>query len=163
MGVITPIIVAVGRQQEIRQRKPFRSLRQEAHLGLQRTAALLEHAFENALKPHGITATQYNALRILRGAGAGGLCRNEIRERLVRQVPDVTRLLDRLEDLQLVSRTRGGDDRRFVSATITKRGLELLDDLDDRIEEIHQEQLGHLSREQLRTLIDLLAAVRNRE
>src|SRR5262245_35279455 len=101
-------------QVELKQTKPFRSVRQEAYLSIQRTAALLEHAFEAGLKPHGITATQYNVLRILRGAEPEGLCRNEIGERLVRKVPDVTRLLDRLEEARLIARNRGGADRRFV-------------------------------------------------
>src|SRR5882762_12037811 len=77
--------VASALQTELKQRKPFKSLKEEAHLSIQRTAALLEHAFESALKPHGITATQYNVLRILRGAEPDGLCGNEIGARLVRQ------------------------------------------------------------------------------
>jgi DNA-binding MarR family transcriptional regulator len=96
-------------QAELKQNKPFKSLKEEAHLSIQRTAALLEHAFETALKPHKITGTQYNVLRILRGSEPGGLCRNEIGARLVRQVPDVTRLLDRLEDAKLISGERGGE------------------------------------------------------
>src|SRR5581483_8416762 len=96
----------------------FKSLEEEAHLSIQRTAALLEHTFEAALKPHRITATQYNVLRILRGAEPDGLCRNEIGQRLVRQVPDVTRLLDRLEDAKLISRQRGAQDRRYVTTRI---------------------------------------------
>src|SRR5215217_305857 len=94
-------------QAELKQARPFKSLEEEAHLSIQRTAALLEHAFESALKPHRITATQYNVLRILRGSEPDGLCRHEIAQRLVRQVPDVTRLLDRLEDTKLINRQRG--------------------------------------------------------
>jgi DNA-binding MarR family transcriptional regulator len=114
------------------------------------------------MKPFGITATQYNVLRILRGSEPDGLCRNEIRDRLVRQVPDVTRLLDRLEDVRLISRQRGGQDRRFVTTRITPSGLKLLEDLEDRIDEVHDQQLGHLDDKQLGTLIKLLAAVRHR-
>src|SRR5712691_11689841 len=131
-------------QAELKQNKPFKSLKEEAHLSIQRTAALLEHAFESALKPHRITATQYNVLRILRGSEPDGLCRKEIGDRLVRQVPDVTRLLDRLEDMTLISRERGGEDRRYVTTRITRAGLRLLRQLDDRIDDIHEEQLGHL-------------------
>src|SRR3990172_9879074 len=101
-------------QSELRQRKPFSSLEQEAMLSIARTAAQLEHTTAEALKPHGITPTQYNALRILRGAGAEGLCRNEVRDRLLARVPDATRLLDRLEAMGLVLRAREGEDRRFV-------------------------------------------------
>jgi DNA-binding MarR family transcriptional regulator len=149
-------------QAELKQHKPFKSLKEEAHLSIQRTAALLEHAFESALKPHRITGTQYNVLRILRGSEPDGLCRNEIGARLVRQVPDVTRLLDRLEDARLISRERGGDDRRYVTTRITKAGLRLLDQMHHRINETHDEQLGHLDEGQLRKLITLLAAVRKR-
>ena len=147
-------------QAELKQNKPFRSLKEEAHLSIQRTAALLEHAFESALKSHRITGTQYNVLRILRGSEPTGLCRNEVGARLVRQVPDVTRLLDRLEEAKLISRHRGGNDRRYVMTRITKAGLRLLDQLDQIINETHDEQLGHLDETQLRKLITLLAAVR---
>ena len=147
-------------QAELKQTRPFRNVRQEAYLSIQRTAALLEHAFESALKPHGITATQYNVLRILRGAEPEGLCRNEIGERLVRKVPDVTRLLDRLEDARLIARNRGGEDRRFVVTRITRSGLRLLDEVDHEIDGIHDDQLGHLDEGQLKKLVSLLAEVR---
>jgi DNA-binding MarR family transcriptional regulator len=149
-------------QTELKQNKPFKNLKHEANLSIQRTAAVLQHGLESAMKPHGITATQYNVLRILRGSEPGGLCRSEIRDRLVRQVPDVTRLLDRLEDIRLISRDRGAQDRRFVTTRITRAGLRLLEELEDRIDAIHDEQLGHLADRQLLTLIKLLAAVRNR-
>jgi DNA-binding MarR family transcriptional regulator len=154
--------VAANLQAELKQNKPFKSLKEEAHLSIQRTAALLEHAFEGALKAHRITGTQYNVLRILRGSEPDGLCRNEIGARLVRQVPDVTRLLDRLEEARLISRQRGGKDRRYVTTRITKAGLRLIDQMDDRIDQTHDEQLGHLDEAQLRKLITLLAAVRSR-
>ena len=149
-------------QAELKQKKPFKSLKEEAHLSIQRTAAVLEHAFESALKPHRVTATQYNVLRILRGSEPDGLCRNDIGARLVRQVPDVTRLLDRLEEAKLIARTRGGEDRRFVVTRITRAGLKLLEDVQQRIDDIHDEQLGHLDEAQLRRLVSLLAAVRQR-
>ena len=115
---------------ELKQSKPFRSLEHEAHLSIQRTAAELEHEFETAVKPHGITATQYNVLRILRGAEPAGLCRNEIGSRMLRRVPDVTRLLDRLEESRFVVRERGDDDRRFVTTRITAAGLDAAGTLD---------------------------------
>jgi len=149
-------------RKELKQQRPFKNLAHEAYLSIQRTAAILQHDFESALKPHGITATQYNALRILRGAEPQGLCRNEIRDRLVRQVPDVTRLLDRLEDLGLISRERGGDDRRYVTTRITKAGMRLLSDLEAHIDRIHDAQLGHLDEKRLRILVSLLADVRQR-
>jgi DNA-binding MarR family transcriptional regulator len=145
---------------EIKQTKPFQSLEHEALLSIERTAAVLGHGLADALKPYGVTPTQYNVLRILRGAGNKGLCRNEVRDRLVAQVPDVTRLLDRLEEMNLVMRERAETDRRLVTTRITREGLRLLERLDAPITEIHQQQLGHLSARDLRTLIDLLAAAR---
>jgi len=145
---------------EIRQTRPFQSLEQEAALSIERTAVLLKHEFAESLRPFGITGTQLNVLRILRGAGPDGLCRNEIGERLVSQVPDVTRLLDRMEEAGLVTRERSTEDRRLVRTRITPDGLTLLDRLEEPLVEIHREQLGHLSRAQLQSLIDLLALVR---
>jgi DNA-binding MarR family transcriptional regulator len=149
-------------QDEIKQTRPFASLEQEAMLSIERSSAVLSHAFADEIKPHGITPTQFNVLRILRGAGEGGLCRNEIRDRLVAQVPDVTRLLDRMEEAGLVERERDSTDRRLVTTRITRQGLKLLARLDAPVGEMHHRQLGHLTREQLRTLIDLLALARER-
>ena len=146
---------------EIKQTKPFASLEAEAHLNIERTAAVLGHAFAERLKPFGITATQYNVLRILRGAGPEGLCRNEARDRLVAQVPDVTRLLDRLEDAKLIERERSTTDRRLVSTRITAQGLALLKRLDQPVLDMHREMLGHLSAKQLETLVELLALARD--
>ena len=147
---------------EIKQTKPFASLEEEAHLSVERTAAVLGHGFAEAIKPYGITPTQYNVLRILRGAGDAGLCRHEVRERLVAQVPDVTRLLDRLEDAGLVVRERDATDRRLVATRITAAGLRLLKRLDQPVADVHRQQLGHLGEQQLRTLVALLAEARHR-
>jgi DNA-binding MarR family transcriptional regulator len=147
---------------ELRQRKPFSSLEQEASLSVARTAALLEHGSAEALKPYGLTPTQYNALRILRGAEPEGLCRNEVRDRLIARVPDATRLLERLEEMELVVRAREGDDRRYVRARITGAGLELLATLDPVILDLHRRQLGHLGERRLRALVELLAEARDR-
>lgn len=145
---------------EIKQGKPFESLEQEALLSIERTAAVLMHGFADSLKEFDITPTQYNVLRILRGAGRAGLCRSEIRDRLVAQVPDVTRLLDRLEESGFVERERAEQDRRLVTTRITKAGLALLGRLDGPVAQSHRERLGHLSAAQLRALIGLLAQVR---
>ena len=152
--------MASSLRDEIRQRKPFDSPEQEALLSIERTTAVLMHAFADSLKPYGVTPTQYNVLRILRGAQPDGLCRNEIRDRLVSQVPDVTRLLDRMEESGLVERERGDTDRRVVTTRITRDGLALLKRLDAPVAETHKRQLGHLTATQLRTLIALLAAAR---
>jgi DNA-binding MarR family transcriptional regulator len=145
---------------EIKQTKPFGTLEQEAQLNLERTTAVLGHAFGEGLKEYGITPTQYNVLRILRGAGDCGLCRNEVRDRLISQVPDVTRLLDRLEESGLIERERSTTDRRLVSTRITTAGLELLKTLDEPVLDLHHRLLGHLSDEQLRTLNELLVLAR---
>jgi DNA-binding MarR family transcriptional regulator len=165
IGVTTHIVdLVVGElRTELKQTKPFRSLKHEALLSIQRTAAILEHEFESVLKPFAITGTQYNVLRILRGAGDNGLCRNEIRDRMVRQVPDVTRLLDRLEEMKLVVRKRSGTDRRYVGTTITAAGMKLLERLDDTVDAANDLQLGHIDDARLKALIGILAAVRHRE
>lgn len=145
---------------EIKQSKPFSSLEQEAHLNIERTAAVLGHAFAEALKRYGITPTQYNALRILRGAGKDGLCRNEVRDRLIAQVPDVTRLLDRLEEMHLIERERSSADRRLVTTRITPAGQSLLRDLDGPIAGVHKQHLGHMTDKQLHMLNELLTLAR---
>ena len=149
-------------QAELKQTRPFKSLQEEALLSITRTAAVIEHAVAQALRPHEITPTQYNVLRILRGAGSDGLCRLEVGERLVRRVPDVTRLLDRMEDSGLIARRRGKDDRRYVATYITPKGLELLAAIDKEICQIHHEQLGHVDARSLRLLVEVLAKVRDR-
>lgn len=148
-------------QTELRQTKPFKSLHQEAQLNIVRTSNLLINAFEQMLKPHGITGTQYNVLRILRGAEPGGLCRNEVRDRLINRMPDATRLLDRMEDAGLVTRERQTEDRRLVTTRITTKGRHLVDSLDKVVDRQHKKGLGHLNEQQLATLISLLTLVRN--
>jgi DNA-binding MarR family transcriptional regulator len=145
---------------DIRQQKPFTSLAQEAHLNVARTAAVLEEGIERVLKPHGVSGTQYNVLRILRGAGAAGLCRNEIRDRLLTRMPDVTRLLDRMEEAGLVTRARDVADRRLVTTQLTAKGRALVDSLDMPVAEEHARSLGHLGEERLRTLVRLLTLAR---
>jgi DNA-binding MarR family transcriptional regulator len=154
--------MSIDLRREIKQQRPFSSLEQEAQLNLERTAAVLGHATAEAFKSHGTTGTQYNVLRILRGAGAAGLCRNEVRDRLIAQVPDVTRLLDRMEKAGLIERERGTADRREVSARITATGRELLRRLDAPVAALHKRLLGHLSAAELRSLARLLTRARER-
>ncbi len=148
-------------EEELRQKRPFQSTEQEAFLSLGRTWAVLEHAFSEALKPQAITPTQYNALRILRGAGPEGLSRGDIIDRMVSRVPDATRLLDRLEAMDLSVRARDPHDRRYVRTRITDQGLALLADLDDSVQELHERHLGALDESELDTLIGLLARIRS--
>lgn len=147
-------------QDEIKQTRPFASLEQEAYLSLGRTWAVLEHAVAEALRPHGITATQYNVLRILRGAGEKGLCRSEVMERMIARVPDATRLLDRMEAADLIARERSSEDRRFVTTRITAEGLRLLAELDAPVEALHRRQFATLDEAGQRRLIDLLDLAR---
>ena len=148
-------------QQDLKQKKPFRSLQQEAYLSVVRTSTSLTDAMEDLVKERGISATQYNVLRILRGSGAEGLCRNELRDRMLTRMPDMTRLLDRMEDAGLVVRAREGDDRRMVMTRITEKGRRLLDDLDAPVMALHRKQMAGLTDVQLRSLSDLLTLVRD--
>lgn len=149
-----------GLRDEIKQTRPFAGPEQEAYLSLGRTWAVLEHAVSEALKPHGITPTQYNVLRILRGAGHTGLCRSEVMDRMISRVPDATRLLDRMEAAGLITRERSSEDRRFVTTRASEKGLRVLADLDDEIVELHQRQFTALDESGIRSLIDLLGLVR---
>ena len=149
-----------GIQSEIQQTKPFASLEDEALVALQRTADRLHWQLSEMLKAHGLSPTQYNALRILRGAGEEGRACSEIAERMINRDPDITRLVDRLERRRLVVRSREGRDRRVMTTRITHAGLELLQSLDRPIEEFNRKLLGHLGEQQLRTLIELLEAAR---
>ena len=146
---------------DLRQRKPFRSLREETLISIARTEAISREHLERVLAPHGLSMTQYNVLRILRGAGSNGLCRNEIGQRLISRMPDVSRLLDRMETAGFVSRVRSTEDRRLVNTTLTARGRALVDDLDADVAEAQEKQLGHMTEDQLRTLVDLLSRARS--
>jgi DNA-binding MarR family transcriptional regulator len=150
-------------QKELKQQKPFVSLEQEVALNIQRTAGALRDGIAEVLRPFDLSGPQYNILRILRGAQEEeGLPCSEIGERLVSKDPDVTRLLDRLEKRGLVTRGRSLTDRRVVNARITKKGHELVDQLDGPITNIHASQLGHMKRKDLRTLVDLLEQARSK-
>jgi DNA-binding MarR family transcriptional regulator len=146
-------------QAEIKQSKPFASLEHEAILGLLRTAAIVDHATDEALRPFGLTGTQFNVLRILRGAGADGLCGREIGERMINRVPDVPRLLDRLDKAELISRERDPNDRRHVTARITDKGKKLVDEIGHASSPVEQ-WFKKLTREQLETMIAALDAIR---
>ncbi len=147
-------------QAELRQSKPFSSLEQETHLNLVRTCEHLEQGIEETLKPSGLSPSQYNVLRILRGAGEQGLACGEVAERMVTRDPDVTRLLDRLEQRGFISRTRENRDRRVITVRVTGEGLNLLRDLEQPMADIHRRQLGHLGEKKLEMLIQLLEEAR---
>jgi DNA-binding MarR family transcriptional regulator len=128
-------------------------------LDLLRTADVLSRRLAYVLKADDLSATQYNVLRILRGAPEGLPC-GEIGNRMITRDPDITRLLDRMEKRGLISRCRETKDRRMVLTRITSEGLKILSRLDEAVQEAHREQLGHLGQERLRALTELLRTCR---
>jgi DNA-binding MarR family transcriptional regulator len=147
-------------REEIKQSRPFASPEQEAILAVQRTASVLDQAVAEALKPYGLSSTQYNALRILRGAGEEGLACQEIAQRMVARDPDITRLVDRLEGRKLIERTRSRSDRRVVVVRIAEAGRRLLASMDASIEGLPKRMLGHMGKRRVRLLIALLEQAR---
>ena len=125
-----------------------------------RTADALARGGEALLKPTGLSATQYNVLRILRGAGPQGLACREVGCRMISRDPDITRLLDRMESRGLIARAREEQDRRVVKTRITPGGLRVLAELDAPVQELHRRQLHHLPAKELRQLSRLLERVR---
>ncbi|MEZ5317925.1 MAG: MarR family transcriptional regulator [Vicinamibacterales bacterium] len=148
--------------EELQSDQPY-PLEEAVHLSIVRTAAVLDHAFAQVLKPHGLTPAQYNVLRILRGAGDDGLCVYEVAGRMLRPVPDMPRMLDRLKQMRLIVRRRATEDRRMVRAHITPKGLALLHTLDGPIREVHEQRLAHMNRTRLAALLDTLDQLRNPE
>ena len=147
-------------QAELKQRKPFRSLEEEAYLNLVRTEDALTQKQVELFRTAGLSASQYNVLRILRGAGPDGLPCGEIVERMVTRDPDMTRLLDRLEKRGLAARSREEKDRRVVMNRITDEGLRVLKGLDAPLLELLSRELGHLGADKLRELVTLLELAR---
>lgn len=147
-------------QHELRKKRPFDAPEVEAHLNIVRTAAALGAEPARILREAGLSGPAYNVLRILRGHHPAGLPSQAIGAQMVTLVPDVTRLVDRLEAAGLAQRARTEQDRRVVLVRITKAGLDLLARLDRPIEEAHKKQLGHLSRRELAELSRLLVKAR---
>ncbi len=156
-------VLVKGLQAELKQKVPFSSREQEAYLSLLRTADTLQSRVEARFKEFGLTSTQYNALRILRGAGPEGLPCREIGERMITHDPDITRLLNRLEDRGFVERTRARHDRRVIYGKITAAGLKLLREMDAPVDKHGREILRHVGQEKLKQLIELLELARNAE
>ncbi len=133
---------------------------EQAFLDLWRTTDLLSRRLVRVLKTEDLSPTQYNVLRILRGAPDGLPC-GEIADRMITRDPDITRLLDRLEKRHLIARWRDSKDRRTVLTRITPEGLKLLARLDEPVQGAHRGQLGHLGKQGLRRLADLLRSARS--
>ena len=127
-------ISAVG--DDIHQTKPFASIEEELLVSLLRTGDVLHERFEQIIRPFNISMTQYNVLRILRGAEPTGRTCGEIGERMIAREPDVTRLLERLDKAGLVKRSRDSQDRRVVVTRITAGGLKLLDEVEPKLREL---------------------------
>jgi DNA-binding MarR family transcriptional regulator len=174
-----------GLGKEIRKRKPFESAREEAHLNILRTAAITGSRHERLFRSRGLSSAAYNILRILRGeaaavdegrigqegGGQGGIGQDGLRqggvpmlvigERLIAQVPDVTRLVDRLERCGLVARSRTSEDRRVVLVRITGEGLAVLAELEEPLHTLLKQQYGHMTTDELVQLSGLLVKARS--
>ncbi|MDB5296645.1 MAG: transcriptional regulator [Phycisphaerales bacterium] len=153
---------------EIKKRKPFDSPAEEAFLNLLRTHGVMTAELDHVFKQFGVSEPKYNILRILRGArqhgeyGGEGVPCLEVGVRMVARVPDVTRLVDRLEADALVARRRSTSDRRVVYVAITDKGLALLDAMHDPLTRLHGEQARHLTPAEWAELSRLLAKARQR-
>jgi MarR family transcriptional regulator, 2-MHQ and catechol-resistance regulon repressor len=149
--------------QEIGKRRPFDSAEEEAFLNVMRTASVLTSGASRFIKGFGLSEPQYNALRILRGHGSRGVPSQTIGEQLVAQVPDITRLVDRLVERGWAERSRTESDRRVVMVCATKAGLDLLAKMDKPLRKLHEDQLGHMSRGELAAMSKLLVKARGRD
>jgi DNA-binding MarR family transcriptional regulator len=145
---------------DLNSKKRAGVLEEEAFISVIRSAEVLQRGVTELLNQYGLSSTQYNALRILRGAGSPGLSCNEIADRLINRDPDVTRLLGRLQRRKLVRSGRDKSDRRVILTSITDAGRELVNTLDGPILALHHTQLGHLGKSRLESLTKLLRAAR---
>ena len=145
-----------------RASRRFDSVEQEAYLHLWRTYDRLKALEDELFEPFKLSAQQYNTLRLLRSAARETLTVQGLASRLISRAPDMTRLLDRLEERGFIARTRRESNRRIVDVSITDAGRELLDELAEPVRRCHARQLGHLTPDQLRHLIQLLSAARTR-
>jgi DNA-binding MarR family transcriptional regulator len=148
-------------RQEIKQKVPFRSLPEEVYIALRLTSQMTEEPWAKYLrKKCGISPSQYNLLRILRGAGPDGRTMSEIAERMINRDPDVTRLADHTIKLGYARRMRDDEDRRVVKLYITSKGLDLLAILDRAVDEFLEQALGAMPRQRLKQLLELMNEAR---
>ncbi|MDB5346436.1 MAG: mgrA [Schlesneria sp.] len=148
-------------QNELKKKRPFESPEQEAALNVLRTNDQLQNRFLRLFREYGVTPSQYNILRILRGEGKP-MPSLEIGERMIQVVPAMTGLIDRLEKQSLVRRERCLEDRRVIYIVLTEQGEQLLAKLDDPVAELHRALLGHLSKSELAELSRLLEKARQK-
>jgi DNA-binding MarR family transcriptional regulator len=147
---------------EIGQTRPFELAEEEAVLNIARTAEVLGQSMAEFLREYKLSPTQYNVLRILRGAGAAGVTCSQIAERMIGRDPDITRLLDRLESRGLIARQRGKEDRRVVVTRIAAEGLNLLNAIDAPLRNFLRRRLAGIGKQSLSAMIDQLERVRER-
>lgn len=148
-----------GLQRELKKKRPFESAEQEAVLNVMRTSDRFDIQFSRLFREHGLTGSQYNVLRILRGEGRP-MPSLEVADRMLSAMPGITGLVDRLETLGLVTRERCTEDRRVVYVAITKQGLDILAKLDAPVAELHEKLVGHLTKAELKELSRLLEKAR---
>ena len=146
-------------QRDLKKKRPFVSPEQEAALNILRTSDWIENRLGRLFREYGLTPSQYNVLRILRGEGKP-LASLEIADRMIQVVPAITGLIDRLEQQELVVRRRCEEDRRVVYVEITGKALDMLKQLDEPLAELHQDLIGHLSTNELKALSRLLEKAR---
>ncbi|MEN0111563.1 MAG: MarR family transcriptional regulator [Planctomycetota bacterium] len=160
-----PAALPANLAEEIGKRDGFAMAEEEAHLNILRTAAGIEEPFERLFRDHGLSPPLYNVLRIVRGMtterGSEGVPAGEIGPQMITPSPDVTRLVDRVEKLGLVTRRRSEADRRVVLVKLTPKGARLLKKLDPRMHQLLRESLAHLSRAELRTINELMHKTRH--
>ena len=156
----TPASRSSAVQREIAQSRPFNSLAQEATIALLRTASVVGRAVERVVEPAGLSLAQYNALRIIRGAGTGGIPTLAIRDRMIQEGTTITRILDKLEDAGLVRRERSVPDRRQVICVATDAGRRLLDRLDPLADASDEEAMTTLDERELAQFVALLDRIR---
>jgi DNA-binding MarR family transcriptional regulator len=154
------IPTTLGLRGDIRQGAPFRSRRQEAAIALLRTASVVRRSIARVVEPHGLSLAQYNALRIVRGAGTGGVATLAIRDRMIEEGTTITRVLDRLEQSGWIRRERSVPDRRQVVCYATTSGRKLLDKLDPLVDAADEATMTSLRAGDLERFIELLDAVR---
>jgi MarR family transcriptional regulator, 2-MHQ and catechol-resistance regulon repressor len=146
-------------QRELKKKRPFESAEEEALLNLWRTHDRFQIRFVRFFREYGLTSSQYNVLRILRGEGKP-LPSLEIADRLITAVPAITGLIDRLESMELITRDRSTDDRRVVFVAISPKGLDKVYEMDAPLTALHKQMIGHLRVAELSELSRLLEKAR---
>ena len=144
----------------VKSKPRFDSLQQEAYLNLWQTYDRLKSLEEDVFGQVGLSAQQYNTLRLLRSVHPDSMPTLMLGGRLISRAPDMTRLLDRLEKQGLLRRERRPENRRVVAVRITAGGIKLLDDIHASVQECHQQQLGHMNKKALSQLVALLKQAR---